>query len=206
MRKGPDKDNVQHPLQAKVVAQGKETGSSAKRNVNGQEEQVSLPAVSGGGWPVPKMPEPVRAPMWYRHWGLNEQHFCPIISGWHQALGAADMTDLDFCLPIAIAVLIAYLLWSFNRRLNAEIAKTEARHKDWGHKGFEAATISPRIELLRRDYVSAVRSRRAAGCSHIERIARARCAVRELSFFRRICGVAAAQQSNEKLTLGETSA
>ena len=114
------------------------------------------------------------------------------------------MTDLDFCLPIAVVALIAYLLWSFNRRLNAEIAKTEARHKDWGHKGFEAATISPSIKILRRDYVSAVRSRRPVACSHNERVAMARCVVRELSFFRMICG-AAAERSDEKPTPGATS-
>jgi hypothetical protein len=112
------------------------------------------------------------------------------------------MTDLDFCLPIAVVALIAYLLWSFNRRLNREIARTEARYKDCQGKGFEATTVSPKIERLRRDYVSAIRSRRPAGCSRIERVANARCAVRELSFFRRICQAARAQDSNEKPTLG----
>jgi len=113
------------------------------------------------------------------------------------------MTDLDFCLPIAVVALIAYLLWSFNRRLNREIARAEARHKDWQGKGFEAATVSTKIELLRRDYVNAVRSRRRAGCSHIERVARARCAVRELSFFRELGGVAeSAEQSNERPAVG----
>jgi hypothetical protein len=115
------------------------------------------------------------------------------------------MTELDFYLPIALVVLLAYLLWSFNRRLNAEIAKAQARHRDWHGHGFEAATISPRIEILRRDYVSAVRSRRPIACSHNERVAMARCAVRELSFFRMICG-AAAERSDEKPTPGATSA
>ena len=116
------------------------------------------------------------------------------------------MTELDLWLSIALVLLGVYLLWSFNRRINAEIAKAQARHTDWQGKGFEAATVSSRIELLRRDYVSAVRSRRPTGCSHIERVARARSAVRGLSFFRRICGVAAAHQSDEKPTLGTTSA
>jgi SET domain-containing protein len=109
------------------------------------------------------------------------------------------MTELDFYLPVPLAVLIAYLLWSFNRRLNAEIARAEARNKDWQHNGFEPATISPRIEMLRRDYVSAVRSRRPTDCSHIERVVNARCAVRELSFFRRLCRVAT-EQPTEKPT------
>jgi hypothetical protein len=108
------------------------------------------------------------------------------------------MTELDFYLPIALFVLVAFLLWSFNRRLTAQIARAEARYKDWQGHGFKTATISPRIELLRRDYVSAVRSHRPMGCSHIERVVRARCAVRELSFFRRICGVAAVEQALEK--------
>jgi hypothetical protein len=116
-----------------------------------------------------------------------------------QTVGAGDMTDLDFYLPIALVVLLAYLLWSFNRRLNAEIARVQARYKDWHGHGFEAATVSPKIEILRRDYVSAVRSRRPVACSHNERVAMARCAVRELSFFRMIRG-AAAKRSDEKPT------
>ena len=94
------------------------------------------------------------------------------------------MTELDLGLSIALAVLVAYLLWSFNRRLNAEIARGEARHREWQGKGFVAATISPRIELLRRDYASASRTRRRLACARIEKVAKARCAVRELSFFK----------------------
>jgi len=109
------------------------------------------------------------------------------------------MTELDFYFPIALVVLLTYLLWSFNRRLIAQIARAEARQKDWPHNGFEPATISPRIEMVRRDYVSAVRSRRPTGCSHLERVANARCAVRELSFFRRLCRVAT-EQPTEKPT------
>ncbi len=116
------------------------------------------------------------------------------------------MTELDFCLPIALVVLVAYLLWSFNRRLNAEIAKAESRYRDWQSHGFEAATVSPKIELLRRDYVTAVRSRHPAGFSHAERVARTRCAIHELSFFRGICGVApGTEESHDKSTLGTTS-
>jgi hypothetical protein len=117
------------------------------------------------------------------------------------------MTELDFCLPIALVVLVAYLLWSFNRRLNAEIAKAESRYRDWRSHGFEAATVSPKIELLRRDYVSAVRIKRPFAGARVEKVARARCAVRELSFFRQIRGVTEpAEQSNEKPTPGTTSA
>jgi hypothetical protein len=113
------------------------------------------------------------------------------------------MTEVDFCFPIALAVLIAYLFWSFNRRLNAEIAKAEARHKDWQHKGFETAPVSPRIELLRRDYVSAARSGRPFAWARMEKVAKARCAVRELSFFRKISVLAdSAEQSKEKPTVG----
>jgi hypothetical protein len=94
------------------------------------------------------------------------------------------MTELDIGLSIALGVLVAYLLWSFNRRLNAETAKSEARQREWQGKGIVAATISPRIEIVRRDYASAARIRRPFACARIEKIARARCAVRELSFFK----------------------
>ncbi len=112
------------------------------------------------------------------------------------------MTDFDLYLFIALALLVAYLLWSFDRRLKVDIAMAQARQREWEGKAFEASRVSPRIELLRRDYVGAVRSRRPSACSHMERVARARCAVRELSFFHRICGVAASQLSNEKATPG----
>jgi hypothetical protein len=112
------------------------------------------------------------------------------------------MTEFDLYLFIALAVLVAYLLWSFNRRLGAEIARAQGRQREWEVKGFEAARVTRRIELLRRDYVSAVRSRRPSGYSHMERVVRAKCAVRELSFFHRICAVTAAQLSNEKATPG----
>ena len=94
------------------------------------------------------------------------------------------MTELDFYLLIALAVLVAYLLWSFNRRLNAEIARVESRQREWDCKGFEAASISPRIELLRRDYARAARTRRSFDHARVEKVAKARCLVRELSFFR----------------------
>jgi hypothetical protein len=113
------------------------------------------------------------------------------------------MTELDFYLPIALVVLLAYLLWSFNRRLNAQIAKAEARFKDWQGKGFEASIVSPRIDLLRRDYIGAARTRRPLTFARAEKVARARCTVRELSFFRQIRGVAeSAEQSYEKPTVG----
>src|SRR5262249_13274520 len=94
------------------------------------------------------------------------------------------MTELDFYLLIALAILVAYLLWSFNRRLNAEIARAEAHQREWECKGFAAAGISSRIELLRRDYSSAARTRRSFDHARVEKVARARCVVRELSFFR----------------------
>lgn len=117
------------------------------------------------------------------------------------------MTELDFCLPIALVVLVAYLLWSFNRRLNAEITKAESRYRDWQGHGFETTTVSPKLELLRRDYVSAARSRRPPGFSHAERVTRTRCAVRGLSFFRHSRrDTDSAEQSNEKPMLGANSA
>jgi hypothetical protein len=116
------------------------------------------------------------------------------------------MTELDFCLPIALLLLVAYLLWSFNRRLNAQIAKAESRYRDWQGHGFETASVSRNIELLRRDYVSAARIKRPFSCARVEKVARARCTVRELSFFRHIRGVTeSGEQSNEKPALATTS-
>jgi hypothetical protein len=118
------------------------------------------------------------------------------------------MTELDFGLSIALAVLIAYLLWSFNRRLNAEIARAEARHRDWQGKGFVTSAVSPRIELLRRDYASAARTRRPFACAHMEKVARARHAVRELPFFemRGVTSASATDWSDEKPANGPASA
>src|SRR5260370_42183618 len=114
------------------------------------------------------------------------------------------MTELDLGLSIALAVLVAYLLWSFNRRLNAEIAKGEARHREWQGKGSVAATISPRIELLRRDYASAARERKPFACARMEKVAKARGAVRELSFFktRDITSGSPTHWSDEKPEIG----
>jgi len=117
------------------------------------------------------------------------------------------MTELDFYLPIALVVLLTYLLWSFNRRLNAQIAKAEAQYKNWQGKGFEASIVTPRIELLRRDYLSAARTGRPFACARMEKVAKARCAVRDLSFFRQIRGAAeSAEQSSDKSTFGANSA
>lgn len=108
------------------------------------------------------------------------------------------MTDFDFYLPIALVVLLAYILWSFNRRLNAEIARAQARYRDCHGRGFEASVVTPRIERLRGDYATAARARQPFARARMEKVARARCMVREISFFRRMQGVTAtAQQSNE---------
>jgi hypothetical protein len=112
------------------------------------------------------------------------------------------MTELDIYLPVALVVLLAYLLWSFNRRLNAQIAKAEARFKDWQCRGFEASIVSPRIDLLRRDYVNAVRTGRPPPFARMEKVAKVRCAVRELSFFRQLSAVAESAGTVEpKLTV-----
>jgi len=71
MREGADMNNVQHSLQARVSTEVKETGSKAKRNLSRQEERVSAVA-HGADHSETGMPIPARAPMWYRHWGLNE--------------------------------------------------------------------------------------------------------------------------------------
>jgi hypothetical protein len=94
------------------------------------------------------------------------------------------MTEFDPYLLIPLTVLVAYLLWSFNRRVNAQITKPESRYRNWQGHGFETSTVSPKIELLRRDYASAARTRRSFDFARVEKVARARCVVRELSFFR----------------------
>jgi hypothetical protein len=72
MREGADKNNVPHSWQARVIAEANETGASAKRNFNRQQEQIPLPAANGGGGSETKMSMLARTPMWYRRWGLNE--------------------------------------------------------------------------------------------------------------------------------------
>ena len=72
MREVPENSNLHHSLQPRVVADGKETGSSASRNSHRQEEQIQFPAAHGADRLESKMPMPLRAPVWHRHWGLNE--------------------------------------------------------------------------------------------------------------------------------------
>jgi hypothetical protein len=118
------------------------------------------------------------------------------------------MTELDFGLSAALAVLVAYLLWSFNRRLSAEIAKAQAREKEWDCKGFVPATISPRIQLLRRDYPGAARNRPLLEYARVEKVARARGLIRELSFFRMrdVTPSEATQWSEQKPAIGSAPA
>jgi len=53
-------------------AEGKGTRSSASRNLHRQEEQIQFTAAHDTDRVESKMPMPLRAPVWYRHWGLNE--------------------------------------------------------------------------------------------------------------------------------------
>jgi hypothetical protein len=69
MREGADKNSVQYSFPATVSTEVKEAGSSPQRDLNRQEQLVS-PVVYGTGRPDIAMP--ARAPLWYRHWGLNE--------------------------------------------------------------------------------------------------------------------------------------
>jgi hypothetical protein len=71
MREGADIRNLQHFLQPGVATETKDAGSSTKCILNRQEEQVSA-ATLGASRHEPKLPMPERAPIWYRHWGLNE--------------------------------------------------------------------------------------------------------------------------------------
>jgi hypothetical protein len=56
-------------LRAEAVPEAKETGLGAKRIFS---EPVPFPAARAGGRSETTMPTPVREPLWYRHWGLNE--------------------------------------------------------------------------------------------------------------------------------------
>jgi hypothetical protein len=56
-------------LQLGAAAQAKQTGLGAKRIYN---EQVPVSATRTAGRTDTKIPVPVREPLWYRHWGLNE--------------------------------------------------------------------------------------------------------------------------------------
>src|SRR5690242_12466302 len=71
MRESADKNKVRHSLQERVFTEVKETGSNAKRAFNWQQEQES-PVAHRADCPEIEIPMPARAPIWYRHWGLNE--------------------------------------------------------------------------------------------------------------------------------------
>ena len=62
--------------------------------------------------------------------------------------------------------------------------KRGTKERQWPGHGFDAAPISPRIERLRSDYVSAVRSRDSCKGFHAQLLTSTRRAVRYLPFFR----------------------
>ncbi len=70
MREVGDKGIAQTALRAKVVGGNKESGANAHRNLHRQEAQIPLPAAHDGNRSEAIMP--MRAPMGYSHWGLNE--------------------------------------------------------------------------------------------------------------------------------------
>lgn len=70
MREDPDTRDVQPVSQTRVDAEGKRARPGATRIFKRQEDRVPRAARHGGGQPEATIP--VRVPMWYRHWGLNE--------------------------------------------------------------------------------------------------------------------------------------
>lgn len=96
------------------------------------------------------------------------------------------MNAFEICGFFAVVALFAYLCWSLDRPNRLALAKQQAHDDERPGKGFEAASISPKIEHLRRNYISAIRSHRPFPCGRRERIATARVAVGRLSFFQHL--------------------
>jgi len=117
------------------------------------------------------------------------------------AMNEFDVSDL---IPfLLLALLFGCLCWKADRPTRLALREQKASEKDWSHKGFEAMSISPQIQELRRNYMPAVRSHRYFPCGRRERIARARCAIGRLSFFRTLKtepSPRASQQSGDSLT------
>jgi hypothetical protein len=87
---------------------------------------------------------------------------------------------------VVLVVLFAYLSWRVDRPTRLALRKQKTSQKGWGHEGFEAESISRQIQELRRDYLSAVRSRHCFPRARRERMANARQAISCLSFFRKL--------------------
>jgi hypothetical protein len=96
------------------------------------------------------------------------------------------MTGLDIFLFAAFIVLLTYLFWSLGRDSRAWFAAQEALENEKPGKGFEATSISPQIQSLRQNYITAVRVHRTFPCGRIERIATAKYAVSRRSFFQNL--------------------
>jgi len=96
------------------------------------------------------------------------------------------MTEVDSYLFPALVALSLFLYRSLTRRLRREIAKQKALDLANPGKAFETAAISPQINRLRQNFIGVTRSHRAFACGRKERIVTARCAVTQLSFFRKL--------------------
>src|ERR1051325_2457123 len=115
------------------------------------------------------------------------------------------MTEVDVYLVSTFAVLCGFLYWRITRRLRNEIARQKALEKENPGKAFETAAISPRIQRIRQDFVSAARWHRGFPCGRKARIATARCALARLGFFSKWYGSARASGDSGQSESTETA-
>lgn len=98
------------------------------------------------------------------------------------------MTEVDAYLISAFVVLSGFLYWRLTRRLRIEMARQKALEEQNPGRGFDAGSISPQIQCLRQNFVSAARSHRSFPFARKEKIAMARCALGRLGFFSKLRG------------------
>ena len=84
-----------------------------------------------------------------------------------------------------LAALVTYLVLSIARRHLAEAMKREAREEEWQPRTFDTSSISRQIELLRSDYVTAIRRRPPESGWRGRLLACAKQAVNRSSYFQR---------------------
>lgn len=90
------------------------------------------------------------------------------------------MTPIELTLLAMVAVLIGFLVYRSWQRTRSPVIQ----ERQWSGHGFDPGLLTSRIQKLRADYVSAVRSHRGAPGYHCELIARTRRMVVHLEFFR----------------------
>lgn len=98
-----------------------------------------------------------------------------------------DEVDPSWLVELAaLGLLFLYLGWRLDGATRLALRRQKASEKEWAHKAFDADSISPQIQQVRRDYVRVVRSRPCFPYGRRERVAKVRCAVGRLAFFQRL--------------------